>query len=99
MLAWAMSIHKSQGQTIEQVKIDLWSVFAKGQSYVARGVAGGLAGPGLRPKEGACAGSRARAEQDEVDEERAGQGAPEGVRVELEVGGCRGPGAVMLGIA
>ena len=35
VIAWAMSIHKSQGQMIEQVKIDLRSVFEKGQSYVA----------------------------------------------------------------
>ena len=42
--------------------------------------------------------SRARAERDEVDEERAGQGAPEGDRVEFEVGGCCDSDAVMLGI-
>ena len=35
VIAWAMSIHKSQGQMSEQVKIDLRSVFEKGQSYVA----------------------------------------------------------------
>src|SRR5262249_29869389 len=35
-LAWAITIHKSQGQTFEHVLIDLgWGAFAPGQTYVA----------------------------------------------------------------
>ncbi|ODN80748.1 hypothetical protein L202_02904 [Cryptococcus amylolentus CBS 6039] len=35
MLAWALTIHKSQGQTLERVKVDVGSAFAEGQVYVA----------------------------------------------------------------
>jgi ATP-dependent DNA helicase PIF1 len=35
ILAWAVTIHKSQGQTIQRLKVDLSNVFESGQVYTA----------------------------------------------------------------
>jgi len=35
ILSWAMTIHKSQGQTIERLRVDLSKCFMAGQVYTA----------------------------------------------------------------
>ncbi len=34
-LAWAITVHKSQGMTLDQVHADLYECFATGQVYTA----------------------------------------------------------------
>ena len=34
ILAWALSVHKSQGQTLERVSVDLRKTFEKGQGII-----------------------------------------------------------------
>ena len=50
-MAWALSIHKSQGMTLENVEISLADVFASGQAYVALSRVTGFKGIKIVPHE------------------------------------------------
>ena len=50
MLAWALTVHKSQGLSIDWLEVDCDGVFAEGQVYVALSRSTGLDRLAVRPK-------------------------------------------------